>query len=71
MALFYAAVWRDLVPLLRITFYSHVQVFMCEMSSVCCLKYSYSYFYFHSYRQGFVLIIFAQNMTQGQFLSGV
>ena len=45
MALFYAAIKRDSVSLFRFPFRSHVQVFSCEISPVCRLKYPYSCFF--------------------------
>ena len=44
MVLLCAAIRRDSVSLLRFPFHSHVQVFLCEILSVCLLKYPYSYF---------------------------
>ena len=44
MALFCAAIRIDSFSLLRISFLSHIQVFSCEISIVCRLKYSYSCF---------------------------
>ena len=46
MVLFCAAIRRDSVSLLWFSFLSHVQVFLCEISVVCRLKYPYSYFFF-------------------------
>ena len=31
---------------LKFSFFSHVQIFSCEISPVCCLKYPYSCFFF-------------------------
>ena len=47
MSLFWAAIGRDSVSLLRFPFLSHVQVFSCEMSLVCHLKCPYSCFSTH------------------------
>ena len=47
MALYYATIRRESISLLKFPFLSYVQVFLCEMSSVCLLKYLYSYFFFH------------------------
>ena len=44
MVLFYSAIGRDSIFLLRFPFFSHVQVFSCEISPVCLLKYPYSCF---------------------------
>ena len=44
MVLFCAAIRRDSVSLLRFPFHSSVQVFLCEISLVCLLKYSYGCF---------------------------
>ena len=54
MALFCAAIRRDSVSLLRFLFLCHVQVFSCEISLVCRLKYPYSCFSSHFY---FLVII--------------
>ena len=42
MTLFWTAIRRDLDSLLEFPFRSHVQVFLCEISFVCRLKYLYS-----------------------------
>ena len=47
MALFCAAIRRDLVSLLRLPFLSHVLVFSWEISLEYRLKYPYSWFSFH------------------------
>ena len=47
MALFCAAVRRDSVSPLRFPFFIHVQVFSCEISLICHLKYSYNCFSTH------------------------
>ena len=47
MALFCEAMRRDSVSLLRSYFRSCVQVFSCEMSLVCRLKYQHNCFYSH------------------------
>ena len=44
MPLFYAAIRRDRVSLLWFSFHCDVQIFSCAISSVCCLKYTYSCF---------------------------
>ena len=44
MALFCATIKRDSVSLLRFPFLSHVQVILCMISPVCCLKYPCIYF---------------------------
>ena len=44
MALFSAAIRRDWVSLLRFPFRNYAQVFSCEISLVCHLKYPYSCF---------------------------
>ena len=44
MALFCAAIRRDLVAFLMFPFFSHAQVFTSEISLVCHLKYPYSCF---------------------------
>ena len=54
MALFCAAIRRDLVSLLKFPFHRHFLVFSCEISSVCRSKYPYSRFSFHF---GFLIII--------------
>ena len=38
MALFCAGIRRDSVSFLKFPFFSHVQVFSCQISSVCSLK---------------------------------
>ena len=45
MALFWAAIRRDSVSLIRFSFRSHDHVFLCVLSPVCCLKYPYRYIY--------------------------
>ena len=47
MALFYTAIRRDSVSLLKFPFLSHVQVFSCEISLVCRLKFPYNSFSSH------------------------
>ena len=47
MALFCAAIRRDLVSILSFTFLSHFQVLSCEISLVCHLKNPYSYLSSH------------------------
>ena len=47
IALFCAAFRSDSVSLKRFPFFSHVQVFSCEMSLVFRLKCPYDYFSFH------------------------
>ena len=44
MALFYTAIRRDSVSLLRFHFLSYIRVFSCEISLVCRLKYPYRFF---------------------------
>ena len=96
MALFCVAIRIDSIFLLKSLFLNHVQVFLYEISSVCCLKcfsfhfcflsvvivllifmfsemfpvalISFSLFFFLSYLPTPPL---GQDMTQGQFLSGV
>ena len=46
IALLCVAIRKDSVSLLRFPFLSHVQVFSCEILSVCRLKYPYSCFSF-------------------------
>ena len=46
MALFCAAIRRNSVSLLKLPYFSHVEIFWCEISLVCCLKYPYSCFFF-------------------------
>ena len=53
MALFCAAIWRDLVSLLRFLFLSHVQVFLCQISLVCRLKSLCSCFSLHFLLSGY------------------
>ena len=55
MALRGAVIKRDSVSLLAVHFLNSVQVFLCEISSACLLKYPYSCFssYF-----GFLVIVF-------------
>ena len=48
MALFWAAIRRDSVSLLRFPFFSHVQIFTWAISLVCFLTYAYSYYYCYS-----------------------
>ena len=47
MALFFAAIKKASVSLEKFPFLSYVQVFSCEISSVCSLKYRYSCFSSH------------------------
>ena len=47
MAFFSAVIRRDSVSLIRFPLLSHVQIFWCEISPVCRLKYLYSCFSFH------------------------
>ena len=47
MALFYASIRNDSFSLFRFIFLWIVQVFLCEITSVCRLKYPYSYFSSH------------------------
>ena len=56
MTLFCAAIRRDSVSLLRFPFYSHDQVFSCEMSLVCYLKCPCSYFSSH-FRSLFIFVL--------------
>ena len=49
MALFCAADRRNSVSLLRLPFLGHVQVFSCEISSFCHLKYPHGCFPSHFY----------------------
>ena len=53
MALFYAANRRDSVSFFRFPSLNSVDVFSCEISLVCRLKYPYSYFSLH-----FCIVIF-------------
>ena len=50
MALFCVAIRRDSVSFFRFLFCSHVRVFSCEISPVCCLKspilFSFSFFFY-------------------------
>ena len=47
MALFCTVIGRDSFSLLRFPFLSHIDVFSCEISLVCCLKYPYRCFSCH------------------------
>ena len=44
MALICAAIRRDSVSFLKFSFLNHIQLFSCEISLVCLLKYPYSCF---------------------------
>ena len=48
-ALFFAAVRRDSIFLLKFPFLSYVHVFSCEMSFLSCLKRPWSCFYYYHY----------------------
>ena len=59
MGLFNGAIKRDSVSLLKHPFLSYVQVFSCEILSVCSLKYTYSCFSSHfCFVVNIVLLIF-------------
>ena len=69
MALFCAAFRKDSVSLLRFPFLSHVNVFLCEISLVCRLKYPYSCFSSHfCFLVIVVLLIFMLPVLQLVFL---
>ena len=57
MTLFCAAIRRDSISLLRLPFLSRVNVFSCEISLVCCLKYPNSCFSSHFFLFSFVLLV--------------
>ena len=57
MVYFCAAIWRHSVSLLRFSFLSNVQVFSCEISLVCPIKYPYSCFSSHFYFLVTVILI--------------
>ena len=57
IALFFASMRKDLVSLLRFSFYSHNQVFSSQISPVCRLKYPYKGLFFLFCFQGFVVLL--------------
>ena len=67
VGIFYSLSWLGIIKidsasLLRFTLLNHVQVFLCDISLVCRLKYPYSYFYFHYCLLVAVLLIIMLSM---------
>ena len=58
MVLFCAAIRRDSVSLSSFSFRSYVQVFSCEISYVCRLKYPYSCFSSYFGFLVFIVVLF-------------
>ena len=75
MVLFYAAIRRDPVFLLRFPFLNHVQVLPREISLVYHLKYPYSYFSFDGvpfqYSQVFRSFLFSERSDFSWFGSSI
>ena len=74
MALFYAAIKRYSIFLMRFSLLSHVQAFSCEISLVCLLQYAYSCFSSHIcflvfYVFLFILILLLLLLTAAIILS--
>ena len=63
MALFYAAIRRDPVSLLKFSFLSHIQVFLCEMLLISHLKHTVLFFFPFYFLVIVILLVFVLSVS--------